>query len=190
MSITTTPATDRSSGLSMTGASVDASSAMIGATVAVVAEAEVAGTDATAIRSGATSLMRTAGRTSLAWATRGSSLVRTALRATQLCLFCLHRQEGTKITTRTRGLGASRSRGPSPASWAAHKPQLPTVSSSSLRARSMRRSPSLRQLAPSSGPSAPSPSTPQTGSSARPPLARFPCSAPRHQQRNCHQDSH
>ena len=115
----------------MTGASVDAPSAMIEAMVAELAEVEDAGMDATFVRSGATSLTRTAGRTSLARATRGSSLVRTALRATQLCLLCLHHQGGMNIITRTRGPGASRSLRPLPASWAAHRPRLPTASSSS-----------------------------------------------------------
>ena len=109
--------------------------AMIKATVAEVAEAEAAGTDATLVRSGATSRVRIAGRTSLARATGGSSLVRIDPRAMQPCLLCLHHQEGLKIITKTRGLGASRSLEPSPASWAAHKPQLPTMSSSNLCAR-------------------------------------------------------
>ena len=81
----------RSSGLFATGASVDALSATIGATVVEVAEVEDIGMDATAVRSGATSLVRTAGRTSLVRATGESSLVRTPLRAMQLCLLCLHR---------------------------------------------------------------------------------------------------
>ena len=87
------------------GASVDAPSATIEARVTEVAEVEDIGMDATTVRSGVISLVRTAGRTSLARETGGSNLVRTALKAMQLCLLCLHRQEGTKITTRTRGLG-------------------------------------------------------------------------------------
>lgn len=108
------------------GALVDAPSATIEATVAEVAEEEDDGTIVTVVRSGVTSLATGAG---------GSSLARIDLRAMQPYLHCLHRQEGRKITTRTRGLGASKSLGPLPASWAARRPQLPTASSSSLRVR-------------------------------------------------------
>ena len=66
----------------MTGASVDAPRAMIGATVAEVSEVEGVGTDTTAVRSGAISLVRTAGRTSLARELGGISLVRIACKAT------------------------------------------------------------------------------------------------------------
>ena len=86
----------------MTGASVDAPSATVEATAVEVAEVEDAGTDATI-------LGRTVGRANLARAPRGSNLVRIALRAMPVFLHCLNHQEGTKIITRTRGMGASRS---------------------------------------------------------------------------------
>ena len=85
--------------------------------------------------SGATILGRILGRASLARAPGGSSLVRIALRAMPVFLHCLHHQEGTKTITRKRGPGASRSLEPLPASWAAHRPQLLTASSSSSPAR-------------------------------------------------------
>lgn len=122
-------------GPSATDALVDTLSAMIEAMVIEVAEVEDIVTGTTIVRCGTTSLVRTAGRASLVRATRGSSLVRSALKATQLCRLRLHHQEGMKITTRTRGLGASRSLGSLLASWASHRPQLTTASSSSSHAR-------------------------------------------------------
>ena len=103
-----------------------------------------AGTVVARARSGATGLMRIAGRTSLARAPGGISLVRApggislvriALKATLGSLRCRHHQEGTMNTTKTRGLGASKSRVLSLASWAELKPQPHSVSSSSLLAR-------------------------------------------------------
>ena len=78
----TTPTTARSSGPSATGASVIALSATIEATVAEEAEVEDAEMAVTIVRSGATSLARTAGRASLTRAPGETSLVRTVLRAT------------------------------------------------------------------------------------------------------------
>ena len=86
-------------------ASVDAPSATTGATAA---EAD-AGTTVARARSGATGLVRTAGRASLMRVPGEISLTRTALRATLAFPHCRHHQEGTTITTRTRGLGASKS---------------------------------------------------------------------------------
>ena len=115
--------------------SVDASSATTGAMFEEEDEADVAGTIAAHARIGATGLARTAGKTSLVRAPGGINLVRTALRATPVFLRFLHHQEGTTTTIRTRGLGASRNRVLSPASWAELKPQPRSVSSSSLLVR-------------------------------------------------------
>ena len=116
-------------------ASVDAPSA---ATRATAEEEDVeadAGTTVARTRSGATGLVRTAGKSILARAPGGTSLVRIALRATPVFPRCRHHQEGTTITTKTRGLGASRSRVQSPASWAALRPQPRSVSSNSSLVR-------------------------------------------------------
>ena len=86
-------------------------------------------------RSGATGLVRTAGRISLARAPGGINLMRIVLKATLGSLRYHHRQEGMTNTIRTRGLGASRNRVLSPASWAELKPQRLNVSSSSLLAK-------------------------------------------------------
>ena len=113
-------------------ASVDAPSAMTGTTAEDEDEVEDAGTTVAHDRSGATSLVRTVGRISLVRVPGGISLARTALRATPVFLRFLHHQEGTTTTIRTRGLGASRSRVRSPASWAELKPQPRSISSNSL----------------------------------------------------------
>ena len=81
-------------------------------------------------RSGAIGLMRTAGRTILARAPGGTSLVRIAPRGTPVFPRCRH-QEGTTITIRMRGLGASRSHVQSPASSVARRPQPLNASSNS-----------------------------------------------------------
>ena len=117
----------------MTDASVVAPSATIEATTAEEAEEEDARTAATPARTGAISLVRTAGKASLVRATGGSSLVRIDLRATQLCLLYLHHRGGMTTITRTRGLGASRSLAPSLASWVALRPQPPTVCLQAVR---------------------------------------------------------
>ena len=97
-------------------ASVDAPSATTEAMADEEDVAEDAGTIVAPARSGVTGLVRTAGRTSLPRAPGGISLAKTILRATLGFLRCLHRQEGTTTTIRTRGLGASRSHVLSPAS--------------------------------------------------------------------------
>ena len=94
-----------------------------------------AGTTVARARSGAAGLVRTAGRISLARVPGGISLARTVLRAMLGFLRCRHHQEGTTTTIKTRGLGASRSRVLSPASWEKLKPQPHSVSSSSFLAR-------------------------------------------------------
>src|SRR3954470_3824049 len=86
-------------------------------------------------KAGATNLARTSGVTRLARGTGGISLVRIALLATQACRRCRLSQEGMKTSTKTKGLGASRSLTPSPASWAELKPQPLNISSSSLLAK-------------------------------------------------------
>ena len=100
-----------------------------------LAEVEDAGTDVTITKSGATILGRTAGRANLARAIGAISLVRTALRATLAFLHYRRHQEGMMTTIKTRGLGASRSRVQSPASWAAPSPQPLSASSNSSLAR-------------------------------------------------------
>ena len=131
----TTPTTVRSLGPFEKDASLDAASATTMAATEeedVVADARMTMAHA---RSGATGLMRTAGRISLARALGGISLVRNVLRATPVSLHYRHHQEGMMTTIRTRGLGASRNRLPSPASWAELKPQPHSVSSNSSLAR-------------------------------------------------------
>ena len=73
-------------------------------------------------RSGATGLVRTTGRISLARAPGGISLVTIILKATPGSLRCHHHQEGMTNTIRTRGLGASKNHVLSPASWAEPRP--------------------------------------------------------------------
>ena len=90
-----------------------------------------AGMTVARVRSGATGLVRTTGRTSLAKVPGGISLARIVLRAMLGFLYCRH-QEGTTTTTKTRGMGASRSHVLSPASWAELRPQPRSVSSNSL----------------------------------------------------------
>ena len=106
-------------------------SAMTGATTEEDMVVDVGMTVACA-RSGATGLMRTTGRISLARAPGGTNHARIILRATLVFLPYLHHQEGTTTTIKTRGLGASRSRVLSPASWAELRPQHLSVFSSSL----------------------------------------------------------
>ena len=81
----------------MMGASVIIPSVTIEATIAEEAEVEDAGTVVTIIRSGATGLVKTVGRTRLARAPGGISLASTAPRVMQAFLRC---QEGmTTIAT-------------------------------------------------------------------------------------------
>ena len=113
------------------GVSAGALSAAIGAMAEEEEEVEDDGTTEALAKSGVTDLARITGRTSLARGLGGISLTRTALRATQAFLLCHHRQEGMMITTRMRGLGASRSHVLSLASWVVLRPLPPTASSSS-----------------------------------------------------------
>ena len=102
--------------------------ALIGATAEEEEEVENDGKTVALAKGGVTDLARTAGRTSLAREVGGThlargvgliSLARIAHKATQASL----RSQGEKSTTiQTRGLGASRSLAPSPASWAELKP--------------------------------------------------------------------
>ena len=80
-------------------------------------------------------LARIAGRTSLVREAGEISLVRITRAATQAFLLCRHRQGGTKTNIKMRGLGTSRSRAQSLASWVACRPQPHNASSSSLLAR-------------------------------------------------------
>ena len=130
----TTPTNARSSEPFEKEASVDAPSATTGATTEEEEEVEDDGTTETLARSGVTDLARIAGRTSPTRELGGISLTRTAHRETQAFLSCYH-QEGMMTTTRTRGLGASRSREPSLVSWVVPKPQPLSASSSSLPAK-------------------------------------------------------
>ena len=100
-------------------------------------EEEVAGDGKTVAltKAGETNLARITGRTSLASEAGEISLVRIACAATQAFLLCRHRQGGTKTNIKTRGLGASRSRAQSLASWVVLRPQHHNASSSSLLAR-------------------------------------------------------
>ena len=116
----------------MKDATVDAPSAATGATAEEEDMVADAGTIVAHARSGATGLVRTAGKISLARAPGGISLVRIVLKATSGSLRCHHYQEGMTDTIRMRGLGASRNHMLSLASWAEPKPQPHSVSSSSL----------------------------------------------------------
>ena len=111
---------------------VDAPSATTGATAEEEDVAEDDGTTVPLARNGATGLVRSAGRINLARVLGGISLARTVLRAMLEFLRCRPHQEGTATTIKTRGLGASRSRVLSPASWAELRPQPRSVSSNSL----------------------------------------------------------
>ena len=115
--------------------SADAPSAMIGAMAEEEEEVEDDGKTVALAKGGMTDLARIAGRTSLTREAGGISLVRIARTATQASLLCHRRQGGMKTITRTRGLGASRSRAQSLASQAALRPQPLNASSSSLLAR-------------------------------------------------------
>ena len=114
---------------------VDAPSAATGAMAEEEEEVEDDGKIVALDKGGVTGLARTAGRTSLAREVGGISLARTALKATQASLLCHRRQGGMKTITRTRGLGASRSRVRSLASWSVLRPQPLSASSNSSLAR-------------------------------------------------------
>ena len=97
--------------------------ALTGATVEEEEETQDAGKTAALAKGGATNLARIAGRTRLAREPGGISLARIARKATQASLRCRRSQGEKTTTTKMRGLGASRSRARSPASWAELKPQ-------------------------------------------------------------------
>ena len=92
------------------GLSADVPSATTGATAEEEDMAEDDGMTMALARSGVTDLARTVGRTSLTREVGGISLVRIARKATQASLRCRRSQGETRTATRTRGLGASRSR--------------------------------------------------------------------------------
>ena len=71
---------------------------------------------------GKTVALAKGGVTSLTREVGGISLVKIARKATQAPLLCHHHQGGMQTSIRTRGLGASRSRAQSLASWAELKP--------------------------------------------------------------------
>ena len=125
----------KSSGLCVKDGLADVPTATTGAMAEEEEEVEDDGKTVALTKGGVTNLARTVGRTSLAREVGGISLVRIAHKATQASLLCHHRQGGMKTITRTRGLGASRSRAQSLASWAALRPQPLSASSSSLLAR-------------------------------------------------------
>ena len=106
-----------------------------GATVEEEEGMQDAGKTAALAKGGAIDLARIAGRISLARETRGISLARITRKATQASLHCRRSQGETRTAIRTRGLGASRSRARSPASWAGLKPQPLNASSSSSPAK-------------------------------------------------------
>ena len=112
------------------GVSVDAPSAMIGDMAEEEEEVADDGKTVALAKGGVTDLARIAGRED-----GEISLVRIARTATQAFLLCRHRQGGTKTNIKTRGLGASRSRARSLASWVARRPQPHSASSGSLLAR-------------------------------------------------------
>ena len=118
----TTPTTFKSSGPFEMDASVDAPSATTGAMAEAEEEVEDDGTVVALAKGGMTGLARTAGRTSLTRGLGGISLVRIARKATPDFLLCHHHQEGMKTIIQMRGLGDSRSRVQSLASWAALRP--------------------------------------------------------------------
>ena len=113
----------------------DAPSATIGAMAEEEEEVEDDGKTGALAKGGATDLARTAGRISLAREAGGISLARIAHKATRASLLCHHHRGGMKTIIRTRGLGASRSRARSLASWAALRPRPLSASSSSLLAK-------------------------------------------------------
>lgn len=113
----------------------DAPSATTGAMAEEEEEVEDDGKTVALAKGGVTDLARTAGRTNLAREAGGISLVRIALKATQSSLLSHLSRGGMTTIIRMKGLGASRSRTQSLASWAALRPQPLSASSNSLLAR-------------------------------------------------------
>ena len=68
------------------------------------------GTTVALVRNGVTDLVRIAGMTHLTRKAGGISLARIARKATQASHRCRRSQGETRTATKTRGLGASRSR--------------------------------------------------------------------------------
>ena len=104
--------------------SANAPSATIGAMAEEEEEVEDDGKTVALAKGGETDLARIAGRTSLAREAGEINLMRIACTAMRAFLLCRHRQGGTKTNIKTRGLGASRSRAQSLASWVARRPSL------------------------------------------------------------------
>ena len=90
--------------------------AVTGATVEEVEGMQDAGKTVARAKGGAINLARIAGKIRLTRETGGISLARIARKATQASLRCRRSQGETRTATKTRGLGASRSRARSPAS--------------------------------------------------------------------------
>ena len=116
------------------GESANAQSATTGAMAEEEEEVANNGKTVALAKGGETDLARITSRTSLARKAGEISLVRIARAATQAFLLC-RRRGGTKTNIRTRGLGASRSRARSLASWVARRPQPHNASSRSLLMR-------------------------------------------------------
>ena len=131
----TTPTNVKSSELCEKEGSAVAPTAVTGVTVEEEEGTQDAGKTVARTKGGAINLTRIAGKTRLARETRGINLARIARKATQASLRCRHNQGEMRTTTRTRRLGASRSRARSPASWAGLKPQPLNASSSSSPAK-------------------------------------------------------
>ena len=110
----------------------DAPSAPTGAMAEEEEEVADDGKTVALAKGGGTDLARITGRTSLAREAGEISLVRIARTATQAFPVCRHRQGGTKTNINMRGLGASRSRVQSLASWVVLRPRPLSASSSSL----------------------------------------------------------
>ena len=125
----------RSSWLGEMNVSAGAPSAMIGAMAEEEEEVEDDGKTVALAKGGVTDLARTAGRTSLAREVGGISLARIAHKATRASPLCHRSRGGMRTIIRTRGLEASRSHVQSLASWAAHKPQPLSASSSNFPAK-------------------------------------------------------
>ena len=128
----TTPTNAKSSGPCETCVPADAPSTAIGAMAEEEEEVEDDGKTVALAKGGATDIARTAGGISLAREAGGISLARIIRKATWASLLCHHSRGGTETIIRTRGLGTSRSRVQSLASWAELKPQPLSASSSSL----------------------------------------------------------
>ena len=135
MYTTTTPATAKNSGPSETGALFASLRATTAATAVEEAEEEDVGMAGTRAKGGVSSLVNTIGRSSLVTPPGVTSLVRVALRETEACLRCHHRQGGTTMTARETGHGGSRNHVQLHAFWEEPMPRRPTASSSSLPVR-------------------------------------------------------